>query len=154
MSNSCFRLQKVYQEDMSKKQPVYDRLTKSSKRRNGHGSPAPHATPESKGGRRGSSKIPKAHSPSSSFAREKSREKLLSASPSPGYTREKERTPSFTRSGSYTRDRHPGVALLSKRWQRLWLMSMERLRRLQERLEYLAIVSRLAVRTDTAEIRI
>ena len=125
---------------MSKKQPTYDRLTKSSKRRNGH-TPTPTSTPEAKPSRRGSSKIPKLASPSSSFARERSREKLLASSPASGFTREKERTPSFTRSGSYTRDRHPGVAHLSKRWQHLWLMSMERLRRLQERLEYLAIVS-------------
>ena len=125
---------KGFQEEMAKKQPTYDRLTKSVKRR---GSVVPtaaapvtsHATPEPKQGRRGS-KIPKLASPATSFTRERSRDKLTS----PGS--------SFTRSGSATIDKnHPALLHLSKRWQHLWLLSMERLRRLQEKLERIAIVS-------------
>lgn len=126
---------KGFQEEMAKKQPTYDRLTKSVKRR---GSVAPVAapvpattqiTPDQKQGRRGS-KIPKLASPATSFTRERSRETLTS----PGS--------SFTRSGSTTLDKnHPALLHLSKRWQHLWLLSMERLRRLQEKLERIAIVS-------------
>ena len=120
---------KDFQEEMAKKQPTYDRLTKSVKRR----SSVTQTTPEHKQGRRASSRIPKLASPASSFTREKSREKVLSHTGSGS---------SFTRSGSYTHEKnHPGLALLSKRWQNLWLLSMERLRRLQERLERIAIVS-------------
>lgn len=130
---------KGFQEEMAKKQPTYDRLTKSVKRR---GSVVPTAaaspvqaqvTPEHKQGRRPSSRIPKLASPATSFTRERSRDKLTS----PGS--------SFTRSGSATLDRnHPALLHLSKRWQHLWLLSMERLRRLQEKLERIAIVSTVA----------
>lgn len=132
---------KGFQEEMAKKQPTYDRLTKSVKRR---GSVAPAAaatpapvttqtTPDHKQGRRGS-KIPKLASPATSFTRERSRDKLTS----PGS--------SFTRSGSTTLDKnHPALLHLSKRWQHLWLLSMERLRRLQEKLERIAIVSAVVV---------
>ena len=130
---------KGFQEEMAKKQPTYDRLTKSVKRR---GSVAPAAaaspvqaqvTPDNKQGRRGS-RIPKlTSSPASSFTRERSRDKLTLVT-SPGS--------SFTRSGSTTLDKnHPALLHLSKRWQHLWLLSMERLRRLQEKLERIAIVS-------------
>ena len=127
---------KGFQEEMAKKQPTYDRLTKSVKRR-GSVAPAaaaapvtPQTTPDHKQGRRGS-KIPKLASPATSFTRERSRDKLTS----PGS--------SFTRSGSTTLDKnHPALLHLSKRWQHLWLLSMERLRRLQEKLERIAIVSR------------
>lgn len=131
---------KGFQEEMAKKQPTYDRLTKSVKRR---GSVAPasasslqtQVTPEHKQGRRPSSRIPKLASPASSFTRERSRDKLTS----PGS--------SFTRSGSTTLDKnHPALLHLSKRWQHLWLLSMERLRRLQEKLERIAIVSTTACR--------
>ena len=124
---------KIFQEEMAKKQPTYDRLTKSVKRRGSAVlTQAPVATPDHKQGRRGSSRIPKLASPASSFTREKSREKLLSRGGSGS---------SFTRSSSYTRERsHPGLTVLSKRWQNLWLLSMERLRRLQEKLERIAIV--------------
>lgn len=131
---------KGFQEEMAKKQPTYDRLTKSVKRR---GSVAPasasslqtQVTPEHKQGRRPSSRIPKLASPASSFTRERSRDKLTS----PGS--------SFTRSGSTTLDKnHPALLHLSKRWQHLWLLSMERLRRLQEKLERIAIVSTTAFR--------
>lgn len=124
---------KGFQEEMATKQPTYDRLTKSVKRR---GSVAPvvasapvtsQSTPEHKQGRRGS-KIPKLASPGTSFTRERSREKLIS----PGS--------SFTRSGSTTLDKnHPALLHLSKRWQHLWLLSMERLKRLQELLDRIAI---------------
>lgn len=124
---------KGFQEEMAKKQPTYDRLTKSVKRRSSvapAAAPAPvtpQPTPEHKQGRRGS-KIPKLASPASSFTRERSREKLTS----PGS--------SFTRSGSTSLDKnHPALLHLSKRWQHLWLLSMERLRRLQEKLERIAI---------------
>ena len=127
---------KGFQEEMATKQPTYDRLTKSVKRR---GSVAPvvasapltsQSTPEHKQGRRGS-KIPKLASPGTSFTRERSREKLIS----PGS--------SFTRSGSTTLDKnHPALLHLSKRWQHLWLLSMERLKRLQELLDRIAIVSK------------
>ena len=127
---------KGFQEEMAKKQPTYDRLTKSVKRRSSvapAAAPAPvtpQPTPEHKQGRRGS-KIPKLASPASSFTRERSREKLTS----PGS--------SFTRSGSTSLDKnHPALLHLSKRWQHLWLLSMERLRRLQEKLERIAIVSK------------
>ena len=133
---------KGFQEEMAKKQPTYDRLTKSVKRR---GSVVPaasatplqtQATPEHKQGRRPSSRIPKLASPASSFTRERSRDKLIS----PGS--------SFTRSGSTTLDKnHPALLHLSKRWQHLWLLSMERLRRLQEKLERIAIVSTATCRT-------
>ncbi|CAH3155672.1 unnamed protein product, partial [Pocillopora meandrina] len=83
---------KGFQEEMAKKQPTYDRLTKSVKRRG--------------------SKLTLVTSPGSSF----------------------------TRSGSTTLDKnHPALLHLSKRWQHLWLLSMERLRRLQEKLERIAI---------------
>ena len=133
---------KDFQEEMAKKQPTYDKLTKSVKRR-GSVAPASNAAPPppvtssqvtpdyKQGGRRGS-KIPKLTpaSPSTSFTRERSRDKLTS----PGS--------SFTRSGSATMDKnHPALLHLSKRWQHLWLLSMERLRRLQEKLERIAIVS-------------
>ena len=132
---------KGFQEEMAKKQPTYDRLTKSVKRR-GSVAPASSApplqtqvTPEHKQGRRPSSRIPKLASPASSFTRERSRDKLTS----PGS--------SFTRSGSTTLDKnHPALLHLSKRWQHLWLLSMERLRRLQEKLEQIAIVSTAACR--------
>lgn len=133
---------KGFQEEMAKKQPTYDRLTKSVKRR---GSVVPAAsaspvqvqvTPEHKQGRRPSSRIPKLASPATSFTRERSRDKLTS----PGS--------SFTRSGSTTLDKnHPALLHLSKRWQHLWLLSMERLRRLQEKLERIAIVSTTPCRT-------
>lgn len=132
---------KGFQEEMAKKQPTYDRLTKSVKRR---GSAVPAAaspvqaqiTPEHKQGRRGSSRIPKLASPATSFTRERSRDKLTLIT-SPGS--------SFTRSGSTTLDKnHPALLHLSKRWQHLWLLSMERLRRLQEKLERIAIVSTVA----------
>ena len=134
---------KGFQEEMAKKQPTYDRLTKSVKRR---GSLAPTAvsaapvqaqTTPDKQGRRGS-RIPKlTSSPSPSFTRERSREKLTLVT-SPGS--------SFTRSGSTTLDKnHPALLHLSKRWQHLWLLSMERLRRLQEKLERIAIVSNVTV---------
>ena len=132
---------KGFQEEMAKKQPTYDRLTKSVKRR---GSAVPAAaspgqaqiTPEHKQGRRGSSRIPKLASPATSFTRERSRDKLTLIT-SPGS--------SFTRSGSATLDKnHPALLHLSKRWQHLWLLSMERLRRLQEKLERIAIVSTVA----------
>lgn len=127
---------KGFQEEMAKKQPTYDRLTKSVKRRGSTVPPAAaspaqvQVTPEHKQGRRPSSRIPKLSSPATSFTRERSGDKLKS----PGS--------SFTRSGSTTLDRnHPALLHLSKRWQHLWLLSMERLRRLQEKLERIAIVS-------------
>lgn len=133
---------KDFQEEMAKKQPTYDKLTKSVKRRGSvapvsNAAPPPsvtssQVTPDHKqGGRRGS-KIPKLTptSPATSFTRERSRDKLTS----PGS--------SFTRSGSATMEKnHPALLHLSKRWQHLWLLSMERLRRLQEKLERIAIVS-------------
>ena len=132
---------KGFQEEMAKKQPTYDRLTKSVKRR-GSVAPASSAppqqtqvTPEHKQGRRPSSRIPKLASPASSFTRERSRDKLTS----PGS--------SFTRSGSTPHDKnHQALLHSSKRSQHLWLLSMERLRRLQEKLEQIAIVSTAACR--------
>ena len=122
---------------MAKKQPNYDRLTKASKRRL-----SATKTPEIKQTPRRTatgSRIPRT-SPGSvtPVTRERSRDKLHS--PGSSFTREKERTPSFTRSGS--NQHHPAVTHLSKKWQHLWLLSMERLRRLQERLDRIAIVSR------------
>ncbi|EDO37706.1 predicted protein [Nematostella vectensis] len=94
---------KVFQEEMAKKQPSYDRLTKSAKRRtNGSTTRTPEvkATPSRRGG--AVSRIP--------------------------------------RSSPAGRSAHnPAVSHLSKRWQHLWLLSMERLRRLQEKLERIAI---------------
>lgn len=121
---------------MAKKQPNYDRLTKSIKRR---GSATPRVaeikplTPS----RRpvAGSRIPRASGSPATPTRERSRDKLLN-SPANSFTREKERTPSFTRSSSNT---HPAVSHLSKKWQHLWLLSMDRLRRLQERLERISI---------------
>lgn len=131
---------KEFQEEMAKKQPTYDKLTKSVKRRQSAVPPSQTAEPSKSQQRRSSSKIPKlgpGSSPAGSFTREKSREKLT---PSNAFTKEKQRTPSFTRSGSSTRDRgSPALNHLTKKWQHLWLLAMERLRRLQEKLEYIAI---------------
>ena len=133
---------KEFQEEMAKKQPTYDKLTKSAKRRQSVAPLGMTPEPPKSQARRGSSKIPKlgpGGSPASSFTREKSRDKLT---PSGAFTKEKQRTPSFTRSGSNTRDKgHPAMNHLTKKWQHLWLLAMERLRRLQEKLEHIAIVS-------------
>jgi hypothetical protein len=45
--------------------------------------------------------------------------------------------PVFSRGHSFTRDRSPARAHLAKHWQHLWLLSLERMRRIQERLDYL-----------------
>lgn len=122
---------------MAKKQPNYDRLTKSIKRRGStpRTTEVKAATPSRRPGP--GSRIPRASSGSPATpSRERSRDKLLSHSPANSYTKEKERTPSFTRSSS---NHHPAVSHLSKKWQHLWLLSMDRLRRLQERLERIAI---------------
>lgn len=120
---------------MAKKQPNYDRLTKSIKRRKSTArTPEPKTTPSRRTPGSGS-RIPRVSgSPATPGSRERSRDKLYS--PASTYTSDKERTPSFTRSSS---NHHPAVSHLSKKWQHLWLLSMDRLRRLQERLERIAI---------------
>ena len=45
--------------------------------------------------------------------------------------------PVFSRGHSFTRDKSPARAHLAKHWQHLWLMSLERMRRIQERLDYI-----------------
>ena len=45
--------------------------------------------------------------------------------------------PVFSRGHSFTRDKSPARANLAKHWQRLWLLSLERMRRIQEKLDYI-----------------
>jgi hypothetical protein len=45
--------------------------------------------------------------------------------------------PVFSRGHSFTRDKSPARAQLAKHWQHLWLLSLERMRRIQERLDYI-----------------
>lgn len=45
--------------------------------------------------------------------------------------------PVFSRGHSFTRDKSPARAQLAKHWQHLWLLSLERMRRIQEKLDYI-----------------
>ena len=45
--------------------------------------------------------------------------------------------PVFSRGHSFTRDKSPARAHLAKHWQHMWLLSLERMRRIQERLDYI-----------------
>ena len=104
--------QQEFQDKLATRQPEYDQIMSSSKRRQlAAESPASkkHETP-SKIRPWGKTRTPRNAPPSQ---------------------------PGFSRGHSFTRDKSPARAHLAKHWQHLWLVSLERMRRIQERLDYI-----------------
>ena len=107
----CF-LKQIFQDNLTTKQPEYDQIMSSSKRRQ-VAEPAvtkKHETPSKTRPGWSKTRIPRNTASSQ---------------------------PVFNRGHSFTRDKSPARAHLAKHWQHLWLLSLERMRRIQERLDYL-----------------
>lgn len=112
LKTSFYSCQK-FQDNLTTRQPDYDQIMRSSKRRQLAAEPnatRKHETPSKVRPSWGKTRIPR-NAPSSQ--------------------------PVFSRGHSFTRDKSPARAHLAKHWQHLWLLSLERLRKIQERLDYI-----------------